>query len=285
MDINVAYLHNKIADIHDEHEPLIITACGFYRFKNTPIFKTHRPKGRTDYQFLYITAGKAHFTINGQTHALPSGSAVLFRPGDPQMYYYLQEEKAEVYWVHFTGSDVENILESYHFSRGKTLFSVGDSQSIRQLLENLIHELQLCRVCYEKLSTVLFQQILLLAQRKIQENAQDNVTAQSFNEIEKSAQFFEKNYNKSINVEAYAESINMSVCWFIRRFKEIMKVTPMQYIISLRMSNAKTLLETRSYNVAQVAYLVGYDNPLYFSRLFTKFVGVSPKTYQRLFDK
>ena len=54
MDINVAYLHNKIADIHDEHEPLIITACGFYRFKNTPIFKTHRPKGRTVSLLFYL---------------------------------------------------------------------------------------------------------------------------------------------------------------------------------------------------------------------------------------
>ena len=54
----------------------------------------------------------------------------------------------------------------------------------------------------------------------------------------------------------------------------------MQYILSLRLANAQSLLDTTDYTVTQIAALVGYENPLYFSRLFKKHLGMSPQTYR-----
>ena len=73
----------------------------------------------------------------------------------------------------------------------------------------------------------------------------------------------------------------MTDCWFNRIFKQVVKVTPMQYILSLRMTNAINLLDNSDYNITQVAAAVGYDNPLYFSRLFAKYVGVPPTEYRK----
>ena len=77
----------------------------------------------------------------------------------------------------------------------------------------------------------------------------------------------------------------MSDCWFNRTFKHVTKVTPMQYIIQLRMTNALNLLEHTSYNIIQVANAVGYDDAYYFSRLFKKNIGVSPTEYRKRKDK
>ena len=52
-----------------------------------------------------------------------------------------------------------------------------------------------------------------------------------------------------------------------------MKVTPMQYILSLRISAAKNYLEKTDKNITEIADAIGYDNPLYFGRLFSKHVG------------
>ena len=63
------------------------------------------------------------------------------------------------------------------------------------------------------------------------------------------------------------------------------KYTPMQYIVSLRIHNAMNLLETTKYNITQIASAVGYDNSLYFSRLFKKHTGMSPSEYKNRLER
>ena len=89
-------------------------------------------------------------------------------------------------------------------------------------------------------------------------------------------------YNRDINIEEYAVSRGMSVSWFIRNFKKFTGITPMQFITSIRITNAQMLLETTNYAVNEIARIVGYDNPLYFSRLFHKQKGCSPSEYRKL---
>ena len=74
----------------------------------------------------------------------------------------------------------------------------------------------------------------------------------------------------------------MSVSWFLRNFKQITTMSPMQYILSIRMNNAVTLLETTDYNVTEISAIIGYDNPLYFSRIFRKQVGMAPSDFRKL---
>ena len=47
------------------------------------------------------------------------------------------------------------------------------------------------------------------------------------------------------------------------------------------MVNAQSLLENTEYNIGEIAEIVGYDNPLYFSRVFKKEYGVSPAQYRK----
>ncbi len=92
--------------------------------------------------------------------------------------------------------------------------------------------------------------------------------------------YFNTNYNRAINVEEYASSIGMSISWFIRSFRKYTGNTPVQFLTALRMTNAQVLLETTSYSINEIAGIVGYNNPLYFSRLFHKQKGCSPSEYR-----
>jgi AraC family transcriptional regulator of arabinose operon len=64
--VRVAYLNNSTSTVVDNTKPLIVTSCGNYRVKNRSEVVTHRPKGRKDYQLLYIASGKGHFFIHGE---------------------------------------------------------------------------------------------------------------------------------------------------------------------------------------------------------------------------
>lgn len=279
MYSNVAYLHNSISVVKDLSKPLMVTSCGYYRINSGPAIKTNRPRGRGDYQLLYIAEGKAHFFFDGVEKIVQKGEAVLFRPYQPQSYFYYNKDQCEVYWVHFTGGEVEEILAHYGFQKNDKVVFAGTSPDYPWLFEQLIRELQLCREHYEELLVMLLRHILLIINRYSAENGRAGM--EFINEIEKAVRYFNQNYNTDISIEEYAESLHTSTCWFIRRFKQVVKMTPMQYIVSLRVANAKTLLETKGMNVAEVSCAVGYDNPLYFSRIFSKYTGMSPTEYKK----
>lgn len=280
MYTNVAYLYNSVSVVKDLSVPFLVTSCGYYRVDSGPIIKTNRPKGRRDYQLLYIAEGRASFFFNGVEHILNKGNMILFRPYDPQSYFYYPKEKCEVYWVHFTGSEVESFLSNCAFPTDKNVFHSGYSADYQWLFSQVIQEMQLRRTNYKALLTMLLQHVFLIADRALKEG--ESGGADVLNEIKRATRYFNEHYNEPINIEEYAMSLHMSPCWFIRRFKQVVKVTPMQYVLSLRMANAKTLLETKDYNVTETANAVGYENALYFSRLFSKHVGISPSEYKKL---
>lgn len=277
MKTNVAYLHNSISVVKDTSKPLLVTGCGYYVVKDGPVIKTNRPKGRRDYQLLYIAEGRAPFFFGNETRIVSKGEMVLFRPYEPQSYFYYPKDQCEAYWVHFTGGEVENILDRYHIPH-ECIFRAGVYPEYVRIYEEMIRELQLCRKGYPELLPLLLTQLLLLTDRHRGEGKKTGSAVIS--EIEAAARYFNEHYNRDISVEEYAASVHMSTCWFIRRFKQVLKITPMQYILSLRITNAKALLETKDMSVKEISHAVGFSNPLYFSRIFTKTVGISPTEYR-----
>ena len=280
MYTNVAYLNNSVSVVKDTSKPLIVTSCGYYRVDSGPVIKTNRPRGRRDYQLLYILEGKAHFYFESDERIVNKGEMVLFRPYDHQSYFYFPQDKCQSFWVHFTGSDVEQIIDYYKLPKAENVFYSGSSPDYQWLFEQMIRELQLCRANYKELLTMLLRHIFLLVNRFLKEGSKSGIDA--LNDIERSIRYFNENYTKNINIEEYAKSLHISACWFNRRFKQVTKMTPLQYILSVRLANAKMLLETKDYNVTETAYAVGFNNPLYFTRLFTKHIGVSPTEYKRM---
>lgn len=278
MYTNVAYLNNSRADIADDSRSLMVTSCGYYRLLTRPSFVTDRPAGRRDYQLLYIAKGKAHFVLGGREHVLTEGSMVLYRPGEPQKYFYHAAEKPEVFWVHFTGRDVATILQYYELPETENVFFTGTSPDYQWLYRQMIQELQLCRVNYGELLSLILRHIFIMMNRFLTEGQEGGGV---LGEVERAAHFFNENYSSRINIGEYAASRHMSACWFIRSFRQALKVTPAQYILSLRMANAQSLLESTDYNISEIASAVGYDNPLYFSRLFRRYSGVSPAQYRK----
>lgn len=277
MYTNSAFFNNSQISFKDNSKPLIVSSCGTYRLSNITQLPTLRPKGRPDYQLLYVAAGKAHFYFDSKEEIVSAGHMVLYYPKEPQKYVYYGTDKTEVYWVHFTGGKVKEILSNYHIPSDKHVIFSGTSAEYQWLFRQMIQELQMCRPGYEELLTLMLRQIFLLIDRQLQEKKGNSYIQE---EIEKATYYFNENYHKDISIEEYAASRHVSTCWFIRSFKHYTGMTPMQYILSIRIANAQNLLETTGYTISEIAAIVGYDNPLYFSRIFKKQKGLSPKEYR-----
>lgn len=280
MYINSGYLNNSKLPYKDKSKPLIIGSCGIYRLRTKEHLPTWRPRGRLDYQLLYVASGKTVFYFNGEPKEVAAGHMVLFQPRQEQHYEYRAIDRPEVYWVHFTGSDVKNILKNYDIPLDKNVIYSGSSATYAYLFKEMIHELQTRRTGYEELLEMYLRQIFLLVQRSWEER-KPTVSSYLQEEIDYARKYFNEHYNEDISIEEYAQSRGMSVSWFLRNFKQMTMKSPMQYILTIRINNAVSLLETTDYNVTEISTIVGYDNPLYFSRIFKKQKGVSPSDYRK----
>lgn len=130
MYINSGYLNNSRLPFKDKSKPLIVGSCGTYRLQTVKKMPTWRPRGRLDYQLLYVVSGKAHFYFGDEEQTVTAGHMVLFQPRQEQHYEYFGTDKPEVYWVHFTGSNVKNILRKYEIPLDKAVFYSGVSATI-----------------------------------------------------------------------------------------------------------------------------------------------------------
>ena len=281
MYLNSGYLNNSRLPFKDKSAPLIVGSCGTYRLQTRNRLPTKRPRGRLDYQLLYVASGKTHFMINGEDREVTAGHMVLYLPRQMQDYVYYGKDKPEVYWVHFTGSDVKNILRHYDIPMDDNVFYCGVVSTYAYLFKEMIHELQTCRVGFQELLTMYLRQIFLLIQRSRLEQ-KPTVSTYMQEEMENARRYFNEHYNENINIEEFAASRSMSVSWFLRNFKQVVGMSPMHYILTNRINNAVSLLETTDYNVTEISTIVGYENPMYFSRLFKKQKGVSPTDYRKL---
>ena len=279
MYINSGYLNNSRTDFKDNSTPLVVGSCGTYRLKTRPKLPTCWQKGRRDYQILYVANGKTHFWFDGKEKIVSAGHMVLYKPDEIQKYVYYLEDNPEVFWIHFTGSDVKNILAYHGISLDEHVFYCGVLPDYKALFRKIIQELQLCRYGYEDYIASLFNDILLLVDR--QQHEQKKATGNVQEQIERAAAYFNENYNTKISIDDYAESLHISTNWFIHNFKQYVGMSPAQYILSLRMVNAQSLLERTTYNIKEISEIVGYENPLYFSRVFKKEIGKSPAQYRK----
>ncbi len=280
MYVNSGYLNNSRLPVVDKSKPLVVTSAGTYHVRNKKRIPTLRPKGRIDYQLLYIASGKAHFYFKGKDTVVSAGHMVLYLPREEQKYEYRCEDKTEAYWVHFTGSQVKGILRHFDIPLEGNVFYSGSSEEYKTIFNNLIHEFRTCPVGYTEMVELYLRQLFMIVQRtRLDRKPSMNTFVQA--EMSYARKYFFEHYSEEINIGEYARSRHMSTSWFLRSFKQVTGMSPMQYVLALRIENAQILLETTDYPINEIASIVGYDNQLYFSRIFKKQKGMAPTEYRK----
>ncbi len=115
----------------------------------------------------------------------------------------------------------------------------GTSLEYKRIFTSIINELRFCKSEYEELCVYYLMELLILTHRLSSEKPRKS-NLLTMQEMEQAVQYFSQNYNSPINIDEYAHSHNFSISWFIQSFKQYTGTTPTQYLLFLRISNAKT---------------------------------------------
>ncbi|QCX34871.1 response regulator [Caloramator sp. E03] len=98
--------------------------------------------------------------------------------------------------------------------------------------------------------------------------------------IQEAIDYIHKNYSKNINLESVASFVHLNPQYFSRYFKANVGMTFIEYLSKLRIKKAKELLELTDKSISEISFEVGYIDPGYFSKVFSKFEGVTPNKFK-----
>lgn len=102
--------------------------------------------------------------------------------------------------------------------------------------------------------------------------------------ILKVQEWLETHFPEALTLDSLARIAGLSQRTFARRFKKAVGDTPLEYLQALRISKARTLLETTADPIDAVTWAVGYEDVSSFRRLFKRVTGLSPTAYRRKFS-
>lgn len=154
----------------------------------------------------------------------------------------------------------------------------------RELFGKLLSLFQSESFGHEMLEKSIFYEMFYLIIQKIQD-AKLKGSSDGAEIVYRYLQSLTGNYDDQVDMAQIALEYGMPPKKFREVFKKVMRKTPKAYLIERRLQKAKELLETGNYNVSEVAYMLGYEDIFYFSKLFKKKEGISPRKYANQYGK
>ena len=233
--------------------------------------------GREDYYLQYLCKGEMDVWIEGELTTMQSGQAILYYP--KTCYHYTMHGSGEVqyYWVHFTGYEAKKLVDEVNI-QNQTVLNIGSSVAITLLFEQIFKEFIIRDHCFEmsiaaKLTTVFVE----LSRR----NVAEDVNYITNSRIHHALSHIHKNYNQPLVIKELAQEVHLSNSRFRTVFKNLTGLSPMEYLTTLRINHARQLMPLTALSICEIASRVGYDDQLYFSRIFKKKTGVTPRDYRK----
>lgn len=271
MMINSYYFHS--ATEKTDHA-LSFRQCGW---QNCDPRYTFGPFVRDFYLIHYIISGQGTFQNDFGKFTLSAGNGFLIRPTETTTYTADAEHPWKYLWVGFVGTEAERILSRCRLSSQSPVFFQETGGIIEKNMRDIIDA--------DKLSngfTYLALAKLYLIFSQLTGRVPTQPPTKKVEIIKKAVSFIEANYYNDLTVKSVADHLFINRCHLFKIFKETLGISPIHYIIDLRLSKACELLRYTNMSVTEVASYLRFADASSFCRLFKNKYNVTPLTYKKL---
>lgn len=232
---------------------------------------------RDHFRLYVILEGGGHFHLGDRSYDLAPGNVFLVCPGIPSSLKPVAGKTCSYFWIAFQGRQAGGILARAGLSKETPMRKGGGTR----LLQN--HYRKLVEACSSQIDGDLrtiaglyefFAALVSEAPQVRQGSGEPSQLARQ------AALWLEKNHARRITMGELVDLTGLNGKYFSRLFRKTHGVSPQKYLIDYRMERAKILLKNPNLSVSSVAYSVGYEDPLLFSRVFKKWKGRAPSYYR-----
>lgn len=242
------------------------------------------PAARNHYLFHYIVSGKGTlFSTDrrGQTteYALREGQGFLICPKQVNTYIADSLDPWKYAWVEFDGLKAPEFISLSGLSFDAPVYNSNNPKMQEVLKEELLYisnhateaSLHLIGHLYLVLDALIKssnRRMLAVGGQLKDFYAREAIT------------FIEHNYQSDISIEDIAAFCNLNRSYFGKIFKDVLSLTPQEFLIRFRMTKACEYMTTTNFTIGDISSKVGYPSQLHFSRAFKKLYGVSPREWR-----
>ena len=254
-----------------------ITDIGYY-----PKARHHyreRTHGIDQHILIYCTEGKGRVQIREEKYILNPGDFILI-PANTMHHYSADDGNPwTIYWVHFKGEIADKIIETFLQKNEQFKGTIYYQDSRIHLFEDIYSNLEMgyssANLSYVNMCLPHFLATFVF-------NEQYNITdkKQKNDTINCCIAFMQKNIDKMLSLKSLSDCVHLSASHFSFIFRKKTGFSPIQYFNQLKVQKACQYLLFTDLRIKEIADKLGMEDPYYFSRMFTKIMGMSPAAYR-----
>lgn len=244
------------------------------------------PHTRSEYLIHYITKGEGIYICEGKSYPICANDLFIIFPSQLVSYQTSSNNPLHFSWFAFTSEKASQLTTQMGFSMEHPVCKLHPKYSIDDGIRSLGEYLESVGDCNEfTVQSMLYSILSNIAESY---NLSCNHTRENqtglFEHIGKAKSYIKCNYIYPITVKDVVEHVGLERSYFSKIFHKYTGMTAQNYILNIRISRSKLLLERTDYTIKEICSYVGMKDEYYFSRAFKQSVGVSPSQYRRSFQ-
>jgi len=244
-------------------------------------FVIDRSGGMKGYIINFTSKGEGTVFSGENAFDVSPGELLLFPPS-VQHYYHRKQNCASWFhrWIYFRPRAFWVDWLSWQEERNGVYITRGLSAEVAAQLERLFidieHSFKTDVPYHEDLAINLLEQLLIRCKTLQPDIINKRIDPRVIDIIN----YMTQNLSKDFSIDTLASHVCLSPSRLGHLFRDELGMTITQWRDDQRISRAKQLLVTTNYSINHIGRLIGYSDPLYFSRVFKRKAGVSPKIYR-----
>lgn len=261
---------------------LHVTDIGYY-----PGAKHHyreRLEGINQYVFIYCVKGKGWYQLGASYHQVEAGQFFILPAGEPHSYGAHPDEPWTIYWMHFKGSLASFYSQGLHLPHDITMTNDSRIHDRIDLFEEIFYSI---KAGYNRENLAYAHALLhhfLGSLRYISQFRKAGASAAPLSDADiaqNAIRYMKEHLEHHVTLADIAEYVGYSCAHFSMLFRKAIGHSPLSYFNLLKIQAACAMLDSTDIKINQVALKLGFSDTLYFSRLFHKIMGVSPRAYRQ----